>query len=174
MSDVQSTENFNAASASQEKNVAQDQMLQEELQSCRMGLEELKDKYARLSSDFDNFKRRTSREQVQWSELAQAKLINDVLEIVDDFDRAFEVSNTSDAKELLTGFELIRTALHKTLTKWGVEQMNNYQEFNPEFHEALGQMPSADHVSGQIVQILQQGYLFKGNVLRPARVMVAQ
>ncbi len=145
---------------------------QSDLHACQEQVNEWKDKFVRLTSDFENFKRRNAREQMQVFDKAQAKVLKDILDIVDDFDRAF--ASHQSQQEMLAGFTMIRAALQKLLIQYSVQEMTNYQEFDPNYHEALGQVSSADHQSGQIVQVLQKGYLFKDTVLRPARVMVAQ
>lgn len=153
----------------------QNDQSQEQLKQCQVQLTEWKDRCMRVTADLENFRRRMAREQESWTESAQAQILGQLLPIVDNFDRAFSQPKTAqDTQALLAGFELIKTSLAKLLAQYGVERMNNYDQFDPQFHEALTQVAVADKESGQIVEVLEQGYLFRGKVLRPARVSVAQ
>ena len=127
-----------------------------------------KDQCRRISAEFENFKKRTERDQIHWSEIAKESILKELLSLVDDFDRAMQQS--SDDK----GLEMIRSAFIKLLEKHQVSVMNSYDSFDPEYHEAIMQVESADHETGQIVQVLSQGFMIKDRVLRPAKVSVAQ
>lgn len=138
----------------------------------------LKDQLLRVNSDFANFKRRVEKEQTEWMSIAQSSVLEKMLPIMDDLDRAIQACKQSnpDEKESswLQGFELILKNLEKTFTALGVKEIDCSNGFNPDFHEALMQVDSKDHKSGEIVQVLNKGYLFKDKVLRPAKVSVAK
>jgi molecular chaperone GrpE len=162
------------------KNTQQEQMPEaaessSELQTCKAQLAHYKEQYAYLMSDFENHRRREAVETVNRVARAQQGLYLEMLAIVDDFERAF-ADNQEDVQKRLAGFELIYKNLLKFLEKHGIVAMNigQGQEFNPEFHEALMHVPQEGVTSGAIVQVLQKGYLVKGNLLRPAQVSVAQ
>lgn len=127
-----------------------------------------KDQCRRISAEFENFKKRTDRDQVRWSEIAKESILKELLSLVDDFDRAIEQSGDDN------GMKMIQQSFMKLLEKHGVKVMGETVEFNPEFHEAIMQVESADHESGQVVQILSKGFMIKDRVLRPAKVSVAQ
>lgn len=149
-----------------------------ELETCREALAQSSQKYIYLVAEFDNFKRRTEREKAQWITQAQAQLLVDVLPIVDDFERALsDIEEKQFPPELaayVSGFELIARALQKFLKTHNVQEITDLTHFDPEKHEAIMQVTSDQHKSGDIVTVLQKGYIFKNQVIRPARVSVAQ
>ncbi|MEX0940586.1 MAG: nucleotide exchange factor GrpE [Candidatus Babeliales bacterium] len=147
-----------------------------ELTVCQAELIEWKDKYLRLSADFQNFKKRLQKEQASLRRMMQADILADVLNIVDNFDRALQEkeAETENMKDWFAGFELIRKELYKLLEKYGVKELESYDVFDPEMHEAVMQVDSDQHESGGIVEVYQKGYIFDGSVLRPAKVSVAK
>lgn len=149
-----------------------------QLEECRVQQQEWKERFVRISADFENYKRRIAREQTSWFESGQQKLLADILPIVDDFDRAVqqlkESGNQEQAKAWLDGFVMIRSALQKYLHVHGVEPMSEYTLFDPMLHEAIAQIPHEGKAAGTIVEIMQQGYRWKDKVLRPAKVVVVQ
>lgn len=154
---------------------------QEALAACQQEVVLWKDKFLRANADFKNFKQRVEKEQVQWIRSGQALLLADFLAIVDDIDRAlFEYKKYQKEEQSLKadawieGFELISKSLYNVLEKYGVTEITDLAEFNPEFHEALVQIDSPDYSSGEIVEVLQKGFKFKDEILRPAKVSVAK
>lgn len=132
--------------------------------------------YLRTTADLQNFKRRTERERTEWAQLIQADVIEKILPILDDVDRALQITKsfeTSAAKTQLEGLELIAKNFRKALSSLGVEEIAATGDFNPEFHEAIMQVSSPEHTSGSIVQELRKGYTLKGKVVRHAQVSVA-
>lgn len=148
------------------------------LEHCQAQLQEWREKYLRVQADFDNFTRRIEKEKVSWMRVVQATMLKDILAIVDDVERAFTthaaVELTPELQKWLTGFELIGRGLQKFLLSQGVEEIVQIKTFDPSLHEALLQIESPNHISGNIVEVFQKGYLFKNEVLRPAKVSVAQ
>lgn len=148
------------------------------LELCQAQLQEWREKYLRVQADFDNFTRRVEKERASWMRVVQATMLKDILAIVDDVERAFTTNTaielTPELQQWLTGFELIGKSLQKFLLAQGVEEIAQMSTFDPHLHEALMQVASADHSSGSIVEVFQKGYLFKDEVLRPAKVSVAQ
>lgn len=139
--------------------------------------QEWKERFLRVSADLENFRRRIEKERVEWMQVAQAQLAKDMISIVDDFERALmQESEPKDEamKNCLAGFRLIGQALEKTLKKYGLQEIEETFDFDPMLHEAVAQIESAEHESGQIVDVLQKGYRFKDKVLRPAKVSVAK
>lgn len=136
-----------------------------------------KELYLRTQADLQNMKRRMEKERLEWTPTVQASILEKILPCAEDLDRAIETartSNTDAPQAWLEGFELIAKNLKKTLASLGVEEIVATGQFNPELHEALMQVQSADHASGMIVQQLSKGFTFKGKVLKHARVSVAQ
>lgn len=133
---------------------------------------EWKQKYAYLSADFENFKRRSLKEYEAMRIDIYARICKPLLTIMDDFDRACDAADKQNTD--VEGFKLIRKSLEKVFADAGVVEMQVGNFFDPEKHEALLQVDSADHKSGDIVAVLQKGYVLHGTVLRPAKVSVAQ
>ena len=160
-------ENNNQQDQSQE----QQANLGQQLQECHAQRDEWRDRFLRLAAEFENYKKRAEKEKVQWISGAQASLLSDLITIVDDFDRAFALPN---AQQEHAGFELIYKALQKLLEKYGVHEIKELVHFDPMLHEAIMQVEDDTKSSGDIAQVLQKGYMFKGEVLRPAKVSVVK
>lgn len=141
--------------------------LQQELAST-------KDQLIRCQADFDNFSKRTIKERAQWKEEAQAQVLINLLPIVDDFERACAAVGTENPNQLEQGVLMIQKRLQKMLEQLKVQAIPYTKEFDPAQMQAVMTVESADHASGEVVAIIQQGYTFKGAVLRPAMVSVAQ
>lgn len=144
-----------------------------ELQECQTQLNEWKNRCLRTAADFENFKRRTEKEKILWMGTAQATMLADLLAIVDDFERALAQPQENET-QLRAGMELTYKSLQKLLEKYGVTEMQHTATFDPSLHEAIMQTKSEQVKSGDIVQVLQKGYMHKGQVLRPAKVSVAE
>jgi len=142
---------------------------------CEQQLAQLQEQHARTVADFDNYRKRMAKEQIAYAQAIQSRVLGDVLAVVDDFERALAQEAThDDIESWLEGFSLIHASLLKMLDKYGVKPMVEYATFDPHFHEAVMQVESPDHASGQIVEVLQQGYLCGDTVLRHAKVSVAK
>lgn len=145
--------------------------IEHRLNECLLEKDEWKNRCLLTAADFENFKRRTEKERVLWITNTQATILTDVIGIVDDFERAFTTQNEAIPLE---GFQMIYKSFQKLLEKYGVQDIKEISEFDPNLHEAIMQVESPDHQAGQIVQVLQKGYRFKDQILRPAKVSVAK
>jgi len=149
-----------------------------ELERCQKESEQLKAQFIRATADLENFKRRMEKEQAQWYQAAQAALLIDLLNVVDNFDHALQEKKkeerSAEFQAWLEGFELIRKSFDTLLQKYEVKEIKEVVEFDPQFHEAVAQVDAPDKKSGQIVEVVQKGYTFKGELLRPAKVTVAR
>ncbi len=148
------------------------------LTTCQQELAQSKARYLYLNAEFDNYKKRIERERIQWLHSAQADVLCDLLTVVDHFDRALsdeqQKSLSAELEESLKGFELIAKELQKLLLKYDIEEVACTVPFNPLEHEAIMHAPPGKYESGTIVTVLQKGYKRKGQLLRPARVSVAE
>ena len=148
------------------------------IELCKEELEQTQKNYFRVMADFDNYRRRTEKERERWILVGQETLLVDLLSIIDEFDRALAQHQTKertpDMEAWLQGFELIGKLLYKFLNKYEICELENYHTFEPELHEALVQVESEKHKTGQIVQVMQKGFTFKGALIRPAKVSVAK
>ncbi|MFZ4522646.1 MAG: nucleotide exchange factor GrpE [Bacteroidales bacterium] len=137
---------------------------------------ELNDKYLRLYSDFDNFRKRTLKEKAELSKYASTDIIVKLLPVLDDFERAIKAFDaTSDAgRALRDGMVLIFNKFYSTLNQQGLEQMRTSGEtFDTDFHEAITNIPApSPEQKGKIVDELEKGYLLNGKVIRYAKVVV--
>lgn len=138
-------------------------------------VEEHKQRLLRTQADFDNFRRRTQKEKEELGKYASAKLITELLPVVDNFERALStISDTTEAASYVKGVEMILRQFEGILQAEGLTAMETVgQPFNPEYHQAIMQVESEDHEEGIIVEELQKGYLLKDKVLRPAMVKVS-
>ena len=133
------------------------------------------DRYLRLAADFDNYRKRTSREFDEVIRTANARLLKSLVAVVDDFERAlFGETARGEGDAYRKGVELIYGKLKELLNRERVEVMDVLgQPFNPAYHEAMMQQPSDEYAEGIICGIVQKGYLLDDKVLRHARVVVS-
>ena len=146
-----------------------------ELDSIKAELIAAQDRNLRLMAEFDNFRRRTAKEQLDIIETANAKLLEKLSEVLDNFERAFATENkANDLEAFEKGMQLIHSQFAKTLTDAGLEQIDPIgQEFDPNCQEALMQQPSEDIPEGHVVTVFQKGYRLKGKILKTAKVIVS-
>ena len=137
---------------------------------------ELEDRFLRLAAEFDNYKKRVARQFDDILKNANEKVILQVLEVADNFERALEAaSNSADFESLHSGTELIYQHLLDVLDKEGVEPIRAVGEkFDPALHEAVMQIESNDYPEGIIAQEMTKGYKLKGRVIRFSKVVVSK
>lgn len=135
---------------------------------------ELNDKYIRLYSEYDNFRRRTANEKLDLIKTASEDTIKAMLPILDDFERALPTMEKSEDKSNYEGASLIYNKLKKSLEQKGLEEIvANGAEFNTDEHEALTQIPAPEEsLKGKVIDVIQKGYKLNGKVIRYARVVV--
>ena len=149
----------------------------EQLDKANAAVAEWAEKYLSLTADFQNYRKRVTQERTDWAQDAQKQVIVDLLAIIDNFERALEQEKKREETAhvaWLAGFEMIYQSLEKLLAKFGVQEITDFSVFNPKYHEALVQVESDKHKSGDIVQVLQKGYTMHDKVIRPAIVSVAK
>lgn len=134
-----------------------------------------KELYLRTNADFQNFKKRTERERAELAVMLQGDSLEQILPIITELETAIAAAEKTDAqKAWLDGFTLILKNAKKRLQSLGLEEIVATGAFNPAEQEALIHVDSADHASGEIVQVLEKGYTLKGRVIKYARVSVAK
>jgi molecular chaperone GrpE len=146
----------------------------EQLLKLQNELAEQKDKFLRLYSEFENFRRRTSKEKLDLITSANEDLIKAFLPVADDFERAEKSFRDKNDKEL-EGFFLIHNKFRKTLDQYGVKPMviEPGTAFNADVHEAITQIPAPnENLKGKIVDVVEKGYTLKDKVIRFAKVVV--
>ncbi|MDX5397773.1 MAG: nucleotide exchange factor GrpE [Hymenobacteraceae bacterium] len=138
-------------------------------------LSEMKDKYLRLYSEFDNFRRRTQKERADLLKTANQDLMQALLPVLDDLERAKKsMENANDVQALKEGVELVFNKLSTTLQQKGLTPMQAVGEpFNSEIHEAITQVPAPDEdMKGKIVDEIEKGYYLQDKVIRFAKVII--
>ncbi|WP_120873046.1 nucleotide exchange factor GrpE [Helicobacter pylori] len=137
--------------------------------------QEMREKYLRVHADFENVKKRLERDKSMALEYAYEKIALDLLPVIDALLGAHRSAIEVDKESALTkGLELTMEKLHEVLARHGIEGIECLEEFDPNFHNAIMQVKSEEKENGKIVQVLQQGYKYKGRVLRPAMVSIAK
>ena len=138
-------------------------------------LAEANDRNLRLMAEFDNYRRRTAKEQLELIETANGKLLEKLSEVQDNFERAFASENKAqDLEAFEKGMQMIYNQFAKILTDAGLEQIDpTGAEFDPNMHEALMQQPSETVPEGHVVTVFQKGYKLKNKILKTATVIVS-
>ncbi len=141
-------------------------------------LKEAQEKYLRALADFENFKKRSMKERSDLLKYQGERVFIDLLEVVDNLDRALEAANsyelTQDGQKLREGVELIQRMFLQVLKKWEVRGEGAVGEpFDPQKHEAISQMPSAEFAPGVVMNELEKTYFYKDKLVRPGKVVVA-
>lgn len=133
------------------------------------------DRNLRLMAEFDNYRRRTAKEQLELIETANGKLLEKLSEVQDNFERAFASENKAqDLEAFEKGMQMIYNQFAKILTDAGLEQIDpTGAEFDPNMHEALMQQPSETVPEGHVVTVFQKGYKLKNKILKTAKVIVS-
>ncbi len=138
-------------------------------------LADLKDKYLRLAAEFENYKRRTSKERTDLFKTANQELMVALLPVLDDFDRArHHTKDTEDANAVREAVDIIQNKIQKTLIQKGLTAMEvKGTAFDPELHEAITQIPApSEDLKGKIVDEVEKGYYLGDKVIRHAKVVL--
>ena len=143
-------------------------------EDLKVELQEAKDKYLRLYSEFENYRRRTSKEKIEMIDSANKDLLKEILPISDDFERA--IKSSSDSKSIIDeeGVNLIYQKLKGILEKHNLKKMDIKvgDDFNSEIHEAITSTPSDKKLKGKIVDVIEDGYMIGEKILRFGKVVI--
>jgi molecular chaperone GrpE len=162
-----------------ENQVVEDQSVSAEIDLAGISKErdELRDKYLRLLAEFDNFKKRNIRERMDLLSTAAKDTMTALLPAIDDFDRLQNLSQEQKSgPAFLEGINLVYHKLLNSLKQKGLEPMEtNGQDFDPELHEALTEVPApTEELKGKIVDTIERGYTLKGKIIRHAKVVTGK
>jgi molecular chaperone GrpE len=166
--------------ATLESNANGEQLIIEELsveEQLAQDLAKEKDKFLRLFAEFENYKRRTTKERIELFKTANQEVLLALLPVLDDFDRAMVEINKSEDELLTKGVELIHEKLKGTLVTKGLEvvDVNAGDAFNADFAEAITQIPApSDDLKGKIVDVLEKGYKLGDKIIRFPKVVIGQ
>ena len=151
--------------------------LEKELETAQETIEEQKDKYLRLSAEFDNYRKRTMKEKAELILNGGEKSLSSILPVVDDFERAIKTMDTAtDVQAVKEGVELIYNKFMATLAQNGVKVIETKdQPLNTDYHEAIAVIPAPSEAQkGKILDCVQTGYTLNDKVLRHAKVVVGE
>ncbi len=165
----------NDQNADEQVDTKDQELTEEEL--LREDLQKEKDKFLRLFAEFENYKRRTSKERLELFKTANQEVMTAMLPIMDDFDRALNELKKSGDENLLTGIALIHNKLKETLKSKGLERMEVEQgsDFDSEIHEAITQVPApSDDLKGKIVDVVEPGYKLGERIIRYPKVVTGK
>lgn len=136
-----------------------------------------KDKYLRLFAEFENYKKRTTKERIELFKTAGQELMTSLLPIMDDFDRGLSEIKKAKDKELLKGMQLINDKLKKTLEQKGLSLMvvKEGDAFDADIHEAITQIPApSDKLKGKVIDCVEKGYKLGDKIIRFPKVVIGQ
>ena len=160
-----------------EKKKATKKKPEETKKTAKDQIAELNDKHLRLFAEFENFKKRTSKERIELFKTASQELMTSLLPIMDDFDRGLtEIKKVKD-KELLKGMQLINDKFKNTLTQKGLTEIevNKGDVFDAEIHEAITQIPApSDKLKGKVIDAVEKGYKLGDKIIRYPKVVIGQ
>jgi molecular chaperone GrpE len=145
------------------------------LEEVRKQADENQQRYLRVQADFDNFRRRSRQEKEDFAKYASLKFIEQLLPVVDNFERALSSSkDTKDFEALVKGLDMTFHQVEQLLAQEGLTPIEAVgQPFNPEYHQAIMQVESEEYEEGIVVEEVQKGYILKDKVVRPAMVKVS-
>ena len=154
-----------------------EEQLQKELSEANDKIADLNDKYLRQAAEFDNYRKRTMKEKAELIKNGGERVIEAILPVLDDFERALaNMAKDENAKEILTGIELIHAKFSNILKSNGLQKIETEgQDFNTDFHEAIAMIPApTPELKGKVLDCVQTGYTLNDKVIRHAKVAVGE
>ncbi len=153
--------------------------MEKELKDKEEQISQLKNSLIRLHAEFDNFRKRSSREKVEFCKYAQEKLMQELLPIMDNFDSAFlavnKIEQNQSIKSFIDGISISYKSLKDVLAKEGLREINACgEQFNPSVHDAVQMIECTDHPDECIIEEIQKGYYLADKILRHPKVKVAK
>jgi molecular chaperone GrpE len=168
-------ENINTENVSENQEInAPEQTVEEQLQE---ELAKEKDKFLRLFAEFENYKKRTTKERIDLFKTANQEVLQAMLPVLDDFDRAWAQISKSQEEALVTGVQLIHDKLKSTLVSKGLEEVEVKagDAFDADYAEAITQIPApSDDLKGKVVDVIEKGYKLGDKIIRYPKVVVGQ
>ncbi|MEY2905429.1 MAG: hypothetical protein RJA52_1445 [Bacteroidota bacterium] len=150
---------------------------EDEIAQLKNEIEELKDKYLRIFAEFDNFRKRSMKEKLEFMQTAGRETIEALLPVLDDFDRAKKIADTPGSKEIFSeGVQLVYQKLYAVLGTKGLKSMDSTgQPFDAEIHEAVTEIDApSDELKGKVIDTLEKGYLLNDKIIRYAKVVTGK
>ena len=150
----------------------QDEQVEQVEESGEERLAALEDQLKRVAADFDNYRKRATRERAELTALANERLVKELIPILDDLERALVAAAEHEEATLEEGVRLVHRSLAHLLEREGLKEIDTEGQFDPHVHEALLSQPS-ERDEGSVIDVIQKGYRLGDRVVRPARVVVA-
>ena len=176
-SDNQKAEQATEENAKNKNPETEEKNVEKELEDAKEQLEQQKDKFLRLSAEFDNYRKRTMKEKAELILNGGEKTISSILPILDDFERALQnMEKATDVNAIKEGVEIIYNKFIKVLKENGVKVIETKgQPLNTDFHEAIAVIPAPEEAQkGKILDCVQNGYTLNDKVIRHAKVVVGE
>jgi len=177
MSNKENTQEEEIKNTEQEAQVEESQEVVVDEPTAEELIQQEKDKYLRLFAEFENYKKRTSKERIELFKTASQELMTSLLPIMDDFDRGLtEIKKVKD-KELVKGMQLINDKFKNTLTLKGLTEIEvkKGDVFDAEIHEAITQIPApSDKLKGKVIDAVEKGYKLGDKIIRYPKVVIGQ
>jgi molecular chaperone GrpE len=167
----------NIFSRKKDKDKTKVQELEKEIEQLKAEKAELNDRFLRLFSEFDNYKKRVSKEKLDLISTASEKVLVSLLPVIDDFERAIAANEkVDDVNAIKEGFNLIHNKLVQMMKRFDVEEIQaKGEEFNTDYHEAVTHFPAQNEEDkGKVIDVTEKGYKLKDKVIRYAKVVVGQ
>ena len=158
------------------KKISKEEKLKQKIDTLEVEYQELNDKFIRLFSEFENYKKRTHKERLDLLDTASEKVISDILPVIDDYERAIKANETVENITVVKdGFELIYNKLLQILQKYSVEKIGaTGEDFDTDIHEAIAHVPAQnENEKRKVIDVIQKGYRIKNKMIRYAKVVVA-
>lgn len=177
MSKEEKTQEEELKNNAQDAQVEEKQEVTKEEPTTEELIQQEKDKYLRLFAEFENYKKRTTKERIELFKTASQELMTSLLPIMDDFDRGLTEIKKAKDKELLKGMQLINDKFKSTLTQKGLTEIVVKQGdvFDAEIHEAITQIPApSDKLKGKIIDAIEKGYKLGDKIIRYPKVVIGQ
>lgn len=174
---MQSTEDINDSNINVNPDAANTSEADSLIEKLQKELEEQKDKYLRLFAEFDNFKRRSAKERIELSQTAGKEVIKDLLDVVDDSERAEkQIQASADIAHIKEGIQLVFNKLRNILQSKGLKAMESvHTDFDVEKHEAITEIPApTEELKGKVLDEVQKGYYLNDKIIRFAKVVVGK
>jgi molecular chaperone GrpE len=174
-SDLQQESEINQRNSEVNNEINQDSESPANTEDIQKQLEEINDRYVRMYSDFENFRRRTAKEKLELLKTAGAEALKPFIPVLDDLERAIDNNQKSmDLEAIKSGFQLIKHKFDNAFKAQGITEINPMgQPFNVDFHEAITRMKAPEEdLKGCVIEVLEKGYMKDGYVLRFAKVVV--
>ena len=165
------------ATATKKTSKSKKPTMKEELSALREEHDQLKDKYLRLFAEFDNYKKRTLKEKIEFMKTAASDTMSALLPVLDDFDRAKKnAEDDNTVEEFSDGVKLVYSKLYNVLKQKGLIPMEtNGKEFDADLHEAFTEIPApSEDLKGKIVDTIEKGYFLKDKIIRHAKVVIGK